>query len=142
MFLPRRDIVATGLVAIAAVLYVLWVTDLTLPGMGGTRVTGAAILGLGFAASAVAVVPNFDELIHGNKTYLVITSVLGLAALAGGVHMMLFGSAAGLAVTMAAMVTLWAIATTHHVFLARAEKAPAEDHVVSVTRREPERSVR
>ena len=58
MRIPRRDVIATGLVAAAAVLYVLWLADLTLPGIKRTRATGIVILGLGSQASATAVVPN------------------------------------------------------------------------------------
>jgi hypothetical protein len=38
--------------------------------MSSARVTGAAVLALGFAASASAVVPGFAQLLHGSKTYL------------------------------------------------------------------------
>jgi steroid 5-alpha reductase family enzyme len=84
------------------------------------RATGSILLGLGFAASAVAVVPGFERLLHGDKTYLVVTALLGLAALAGAVQMLVSTSGAGMAVMMAAMVVLWAIATTHHILLANA----------------------
>lgn len=76
-----------------------------------------AILGLGFAVSASAVVPGFDQLIHHNKIYLAITSLLGLAAFAGGLQMMFSASGAGLTMMMAAMVTLWSIATAHHLLI-------------------------
>jgi hypothetical protein len=44
----------------------LWAIDSTLPGMSSTRATGVAVLALGFAASASAVVPAFGQLLHGN----------------------------------------------------------------------------
>lgn len=84
MRIPRRDVIATCLVAIAVVLYVLWLADAALPGMSGTRATGIVILGLGFAASATAVVPGFDQLLHGNKVYLATASLLGLIAFIAG----------------------------------------------------------
>jgi hypothetical protein len=121
MYLPRRDVIATSLVAASVVLYLLWLADVALPGMSSVRVTGSAVLAFGFAASAIAVVPGFDELIHGSRLYLTITSLLGLVALAGGVLMLVSASEAGLAVLMGAMVVLWAIATAHHIVLARAE---------------------
>ena len=65
-------------------------------------------------------VPAFGQLIHGNKTYLVITSLIGLAALAAGVQMLITASGTGLTVVMAAMAVLWLIATIHHSLLARA----------------------
>ena len=109
MHLPKRDIIATGLVAVAA------------PG-----VTGVAVLALGFAASASAVVPGFGHLLHGSKAYLAITSLIGLAAAAAGVQMLITASGAGLTVVMAAMAVLWLIATIHHSLLARAGQPPAQ----------------
>ena len=109
MHLPKRDIIATGLVAVAA------------PG-----VTGVAVLALGFAASASAVVPGFGQLLHGNRAYLAITSLIGLAALAAGVQMLITASGAGLTVVMAAMAVLWLIATIHHSLLAKAGQPPLQ----------------
>ena len=126
MRIPRRDVIATGLVAAAAVLYVLWLADLTLPGMSGTR--AIVILGLGFAASATAVVPGFDQLLHGNKAYLVASSLLGLVAFVAGVLMLWSAESATLAVLMVVMVTLWAVATTHHTLMARTGPSPVGAH--------------
>ncbi len=119
MRLAKTDIVATGLVAVAGLLYLLWAIDSTLPGMSSTRVTGAVILALGFAASASAVVPTFGQLLHGNRTYLAITSLIGLAAAAAGVQLRATAGGAGLTIVMAAMAVLWLIATIHHSLLAR-----------------------
>ena len=124
MSLPKKDIIATVLVAVAGVLYVLWLLDVTLPGMNTIRVTGLVILVLGFAASAVAVVPGFDALMHGSRTYLAATALLGLVAFAGGLTMLLWTSSAGLAVLVGAMVVLWAIATAHHLRLATGRSEP------------------
>ena len=124
MYLPRRDVIATGLVAVAGLAYLLWAIDSALPGMSSARVTGVAVLALGFAASANAVVPAFDQLIHGNRTYLVLTSLIGLAALAAGIQMLVTASAAGLTVVMAAMAVLWLVATIHHSLLARTGTPP------------------
>lgn len=118
MRLPKKDLIATALVTAAVLLYMLWMADKTLPGLGSTRATGVVILGLGFAASAVAVVPGFDQLLRGSRTYLAVTSLLGVVAFVGGVQMLLSSSGLGLGVLMVAMVTLWLIATTHHWMLA------------------------
>ena len=126
MHLPRRDVIATGLVAVAGLLYLLWAIGSALPGMSSARVTGVAVLALGFAASASAVVPGFDQLLHGNKAYLVITSLIGLAAFAAGVQMLITASGAGLTVVMAAMAVLWLIATIHHSLLAKAGLPPQQ----------------
>ena len=124
MHFPKTDIIATCLVAAAGLLYLLWAIGSTLPGLSSTRATGVAVLALGFAASASAVVPGFDQLLHGNKVYLAITSLIGLAAFAAGVQMLITASSAGLTVVMAAMAVLWLIATIHHSLLAKTGLPP------------------
>jgi hypothetical protein len=118
MSFPKRDLVATVLVATAGVLYWLWAAGSAPSGLQGVRGVGVVILVLGFAASASAVVPGFEHLLHGNKTYLAVTAALGLVALAGGVQMLVTSSDVGLAVLMGAMGVLWLIATIHHALLA------------------------
>jgi hypothetical protein len=61
-------------------------------------------------------------LIHGSKMYLSAMSLLGLMALVGGVQAIVTRSAAGLTLLFAAMIVLWALATSHHVSLARRER--------------------
>ena len=124
MNLPKKDVIATSLVALAGVLYLLWVTGSAPPGMNEMRATGIVILALGFAASATAVVPSFGQLLHGNKIYMTVTSLIGLIAFVGGVLMLVAESDAGLAVVMAAMVVLWLIATIHHSLLAKTASPP------------------
>ena len=119
MRLPKRDVVATGLVGAAGIVYLLWAVGWSVPGMSGVRATGVAILALGFAASATAVVPGFDGLLHGSKVYLTVTSMIGLVALVGGVIMLVAGSSAAMAIVVVAMGVLWLIATVHHGLLAR-----------------------
>lgn len=125
MRIPKRDVFATGLVVAAGLLYLLWATGAVSPGLSGTRATGVVVLALGFAASASAVVPGFDQMIHGNKVYLVTTSLVGLVAFAGGVQMLLVGSEVGLGLVMGAMAVLWLVATIHHVHLGEAATAAA-----------------
>jgi hypothetical protein len=124
MRLPKRDRIATGLVLVAAALYLMWAVDAALPGLSATRATGLVVLGLGFAASASAVVPGFDELIHGSKTYLAVTSIIGLVAFGAGLLMLLEASELALGVLMVAMGVLWLIATIHHMVLAEPRVAP------------------
>jgi hypothetical protein len=134
MHLPARDIIATGLVAVAGLLYLLWAIDSALPGMSSTRATGVAVLALGFAASASAVVPGFDQLLHGNNAYLAMTSLIGLAAFAAGVQMLITASGAGLTVVMAAMAVLWLIATIHHSLQAQTGLPPQRASARQLTR--------
>ena len=110
MTLSRRDLIATVLVGIAALVYVLW-----LAGMGpGVRLVAAIVLAMGFTASASAVVPAFTDLLHSSKTYLAITSALGLLALAAGVIALAAGSSAMLAILVITTLVLWAMATIRH----------------------------
>lgn len=119
MNLSRKDLFATALVALAGVFYLLWVTGSAPPGMSGMRATGITALALGFAASAAAVVPGFERLLHGNRIYLAMTSLIGVGALIGGMMMLVAESEVGLAVVMASMALLWLIATIHHSQLAK-----------------------
>jgi len=109
MHLPKRDIIATGLVAAAGLLYALWAIGSTLPGLSSIRATGIIILALGMVASASAVVPGFAQLIHGNKLYLAATSLIGVVAFVGGLQMLVAASETGLGVMLVAMVVLWLI---------------------------------
>lgn len=125
MNLPRKDLVATVAVALAAVVYLLWALDATVLGVDDARIAGVAVLVLGFVASAFAVVPGFDGLIHGNKTYLAITALLGLVAFGAGVWVLVTSEGLALTGVAAATLVLWAIATTHHALLTRNAPTPA-----------------
>lgn len=134
MRLPKKDIIATCAVVGAVALYLLWVADTTLPGMSSLRITALAVLVLGFVASAVAVVPSFDRLLHGNKVYLAATSTIGLAALVAGAVALWSASSTALGLLMAALAVLWLVSTSHHAMLGQdraspppEETEPAED---------------
>lgn len=114
MRLNRTDAIATTAVGLAVIAYLLWLADLGVPGLGSTRVVGAIVLGLGWFASAVAVVPNFDALIHASRVYLVIASALGVTALAAGVVVLVSASTSMLLLLVAATVVMWAMATVRH----------------------------
>jgi hypothetical protein len=115
----KRDLLASTLVVVAGVLYMLWASDTALPGLRSTRATGLVVLGLGFAASASAVVPGFYGLIHRSKGYLAMTSLIGLLALGAGLWMLIYSSDVALGLLISSMGMLWLIATIHHVLLAR-----------------------
>ena len=119
MRLPKQDMIATALVAAAGVFYILWVIGFAPPGVSSTRTTGLVVLALGFAASASAVVPYFDQLIRGSKAYLAVTSVIGLIALVAGVEVLVAESGIALGVLMGAMTVLWLMATIRHSHLAK-----------------------
>lgn len=119
MNLQKKDVIATVLVAAAGVLYLLWVSGSSPAVLNGVRATGTAILVLGFAASATAVVPGFTELMQGNRIYMAVTSLIGLGAAVAGGLVLLAESEGGLAVLMVAMLVLWLVATIHHSLLAK-----------------------
>jgi hypothetical protein len=119
MKVQNKDVIATGLVAIAAAVYLMWIVGISPAVLDGVRPTGLVIVALGFVASAIAVVPNFDALLHGNRIYLVVTSLVGLLAV-------IAESSTGLAIVMGAMVVLWLVATVHHSLL---DKDVAKDVV-------------
>jgi hypothetical protein len=134
LHLTRRDLIATGAVGVAVVLYVLWLVDATLPALSGVRATGLAVLALGFLASASAVVPGFAGLLHGSRPYLVATALLGLVALVAGIVVLWSASSVALAVLMGVLVVLWAVSTVHHRMLADRAGGPVL-HVMDLTAR-------
>ena len=91
----------------------------------------------GFAASASAVVPNFNQLLHGNKVYLVVTSLIGLVALVGGLLVLFAASHAALGVVMAAMAVLWVMATVRHSLIPGTPVSPSGS-ALDAARPEPE----
>jgi hypothetical protein len=120
MKVPARDVAATAAVLLAVVAYALWLADVEVLGTTSVRGVGAAVLVLGFVASALAVVPGFDQLIRGNRAYLAAMSLLGVVALVSGVVALWEESETALGLMVAAVVVLWGVSTTHHVLLARA----------------------
>lgn len=126
MTLSKRDALASTLVGVAVLLYLLWAFEAEVPSLHATRATGAVVLVLGFLASASAVVPTFDRLIHGSKSYLMVTSAIGVVAAVAGILVMIRSSEIGLGVVIASMVALWSIATTHHVLMARSRDRTGE----------------
>lgn len=109
-----QDRLATAFVAAGGLVYVLWLLGIGAQGANGVRVVAGIILGLGFGASASAVVPGFDRLIHGSKSYLAIASLLGLAALVTGLAALVTGDEAMLGVLVATTLILWVVSTIRH----------------------------
>ena len=120
MALSWRDSIATVLVAIGVVVYGAWVVGSGIPGFGEPAGVAIAVLVLGVAASISAVVPGFNELLHGSKPYLAAASALGVVALGAGVWTIAGGGeAVGLAILVLATVVLWAMSTMRHVGVGR-----------------------
>jgi protein-S-isoprenylcysteine O-methyltransferase Ste14 len=82
---------------------------------------------------------RFTGLLHGNRTYLVVASLLGVVATGAGVQMLVASSGAGLTVVVVAMVILWLTATVHHTLLANAQNVDGRS-AVAPRRGEPTRT--
>lgn len=122
MRLPWHDGIATLCVAIALVVVGAWAIGAALPGFGDVSAVAIAVIVLGVAASISAVVPGFEDLLHGSRLYLAAASALGLLALAAGLWAFVGGEAAGLAGLILATVALWAMSTTRHMTMYRPQQ--------------------
>ncbi len=114
MHLTSRDRLATLSVGTGALAYVIWLAGVGPEGITGVRAVAGLVLALGFAASASAVVPGFDGLVHGSKLYLAGTSLIGMGALGSGIGALLTGREPMLALLLAATVALWVASTVRH----------------------------
>lgn len=112
MRLSWRDGLATVFVGVGAGLYILWLAGIE---VAGPRVLAAVVLGLGLAASLTAVVYGVGAgLLHASKVYLVVASLIGLAALVAGVMAVVAVNEPMLAVLVATTVALWLMSTVRH----------------------------
>jgi hypothetical protein len=113
-----RDGLATLLVAAATLFFVLWETGAAVAGTS-TRVVGAIVFAFGFAActsdqQGMASVYGAAGQRRAPMLYVVIASLLGLAALVAGVLTLVGGSDAMLATLVGAMLALWVLTTIRH----------------------------
>ncbi len=118
MKLAKKDLLATLFVGAGAVVYLLWLLGIGWSGATGVRVVAAAVLVLGIAASASAVVPGFGDLMHGSKAYMAGASLLGAGALAAGLIALLQASGLALGLLVGADLLLWAGSTARHTLAA------------------------
>lgn len=134
MGLTWKDAMATLFVAAAAAVYALWFKGIATPDVS-TRVVGAVVLGLGWAAcmanqSEMAVVYGVDRSRQRPPMpYVVIASALGAVTLLAGIWALVGANRAMLATLVAAMVALWAMSTVRHWFAGRMQQgaeAPRE----------------
>jgi len=113
-----RDGLATLFVGVGVLLYALWLAGVEVAGVSGVRALGAVILGLGLAASVIAVVYGVGAgLLRASKVYLAVASGLGLLALVAGVAVLVTTNEAWLGVLVAATVVLWLMATARHALI-------------------------
>lgn len=123
MRFTRRDGFATLFVVAAAVIYALWLTGAAFSDTS-TRVIGAVVLGLGWAActsnqAEMGVVYGAGTHRRVPMTYVVTASLVGLAALVAGLITLVSGNEAMLATLVAATITLWAMSTVRHALAGR-----------------------
>jgi hypothetical protein len=112
MSISWRDRIATLLVAAATLIYLLWLTG-PLEGLTASWIA-VFVLGLGFIASASAVVPGFAALLSGSRSYLALASLGGLVALVCGVLTVAQATEQTLAILVVATIGLWVAATARH----------------------------
>ena len=120
MHLGRRDLIATGFVAVGVLVYALWLADHPIPGLSSVRAVTLVVLGTGVAASAFAVVPSFTQLLHGSMPYMATTSLIGAVALVAGILAVVRQTEVMLHFLVAATVVLWIVATARHTMTADA----------------------
>lgn len=114
MGLTIRDRIATVLVGAATLLAIGWFADVLDLGSIELAWITVAVLVLGVPPSAMAVVPGFSGLIHGSRSYLLVSSLLGLAATAAAVLTIVNGTTETFALLVVLTAVLWAGATMRH----------------------------
>lgn len=115
MRLTWRDTLATIFVLAGAILYLLWLADIEVVGISSARAVGGVVMVLGLAASVTAVVYGVGAgLMQAPKVYLVVTSLLGLAALVAGIFVLTDPSESMLGLLVASTVVLWLMSTVRH----------------------------
>lgn len=130
MHLTWRDGVATVFVGAGVVLYGLWLAGTTVPGFASGRAVAALVFGLGLAASVTAVVYGVGAgLLRAPKTYLVFSSLIGLAALIGGVIALVNGNEAMLATLVGTNGALWLMSTLRHAVTSETRSDAINDSV-------------
>ena len=116
MRLSWKDGVATAAVALVVTVYLLFAAGADVVLISSAQGAGTAMLLFGIVGCAYGAA---DELFEAKgstarKTYIVITSALGVTAAAAGLLAVIFGYEIALTVLLAATVTMWLLATARH----------------------------
>jgi hypothetical protein len=117
MRIPPRDVLATVLVGLGIVIYLAWLVGYPAPALDDPAAIAIAVLVLGVAASMSAVVPSFSELMNGSRSYMVVTSLIGLIALIGGLWAIYAADELALAIMVVCTGLLWLVSTMRHMNL-------------------------
>jgi hypothetical protein len=114
MRFPWLDGLATLFVAAAVGLYAAFVFDRPIVGFDAVAPVAIAVIVLGIAGCAPAVVVRFRELMSGSRGYLASTVVLGLIATGAGIWAIVAGREEALLGLVIATIVLWAMSTMRH----------------------------
>jgi hypothetical protein len=120
----RHELLATLFVGAAVAVYLLATTG-TMFGSLSTRMLGAAVLTLGFAACIANYEGMMSAFTPGRNAplllYVAVASIGGALALATGIGTMITGSERMLDVLVPTIVALWLLATVRHASAATRE---------------------
>lgn len=112
--LRPRDLIATFLVAVAAVYFGLFKVGVRVSDLGSVRAVAAVVLFLGLAACAVGGDPSLFKPRPSTGLLIQAQKALGYAALVIGLIAIAFGSELMLTVLFATTAVLWTSSTLRH----------------------------
>jgi hypothetical protein len=114
MQIGLRDWIATVLVLAGVGVALAWWASLPVVETFDVRTVSILVTAMGMLASASAVVPGFSALVHGSRSYLAGTSIVGTLALVAAGVAIVNADERALAVLVIASVVLWIVSTMRH----------------------------
>ena len=114
MQIGLRDWIATVLVLAGVGVALAWWASLPVVDTFDVRTVSILVTAMGMLASASAVVPGFSALVHGSRSYLAGTSIVGTLALVAAGVAIVNADERALAVLVIASVLLWIVSTMRH----------------------------
>lgn len=110
MSLSRKDIAATILVAMAAIVTYVWLQDFHLPFLNSWRIGTLALFLVGIGAC----ITIGADVVPARNWWTVVATTLGSLAFILAALGLIFGSEVIFLTLAADIATLWLVATTHH----------------------------
>jgi hypothetical protein len=114
MQIGLRDWIATVLVLAGVGAALAWWASLPVVETFDVRTVSILVTAMGMLASASAVVPGFSALVHGSRSYLAGTSIVGTLALVAAGVAIVNADERALAVLVIASIVLWIVSTMRH----------------------------
>jgi hypothetical protein len=114
MQIGLRDWIATVLVLAGVGVALAWWASLPVVETFDVRTVSILVTAMGMLASASAVVPGFSALVHGSRSYLAGTSIVGTLALVAAGVAIVNADERALAVLVIASIVLWIVSTMRH----------------------------